>query len=139
MRRTISSAPPCRRPSTTSSKVLRRPRRHWPRQRRKSLPDSRPDNPMAAITRRHHHISRDNHMLHALDLNGIWSFALDPTGSGLAEEWFRRPLTDTITPPGSVDEAAKTPLTTQSTMAHLSRRHPYVGKAWYQRSIEIDS
>src|SRR5688572_31416716 len=78
-------------------------------------------------------------MLHSLDLSGTWSFVLDPTGSGLADEWFRRPLTDTITLTGSVDEAAKTPLTSQSTMAHLSRRNPYVGKAWYQRSIEIDS
>ncbi|MEO6012503.1 MAG: hypothetical protein ABIQ30_02820 [Devosia sp.] len=78
-------------------------------------------------------------MLHTLDLSGTWAFALDPMGSGLTEEWFRGPLADTIPLPGSVDEAAKTPLTTQSTMAHLSRRRPYVGKAWYQRSIEMDA
>ena len=76
-------------------------------------------------------------MLFSIPLEGQWSFALDPTGKGEAEAWHVSGLNDTIALPGSVDEAAKTPLTTTRTMAHLSRRHPYVGKAWYGRSFSV--
>lgn len=76
-------------------------------------------------------------MLFSTPLDGTWSFALDPEGRGEAEAWFNTGLGDTITLPGSVDEACKTPLTDGRTMAHLSRRHPYVGKAWYAREFEV--
>jgi hypothetical protein len=76
-------------------------------------------------------------MLFSTPLDGEWSFALDPEGRGEAEAWFDTELADTITLPGSIDEAQKTPLTTGGTMAHLSRRHPYVGKAWYARDFEV--
>ncbi|MBZ9936913.1 hypothetical protein LB518_11445 [Mesorhizobium sp. BR1-1-16] len=76
-------------------------------------------------------------MLRSIPLEGTWSFALDPDSRGEAEGWFRTELGDTIALPGSVDEARKTPLSTGETMAHLSRRHPYVGKAWYARDFEV--
>ena len=76
-------------------------------------------------------------MLFSTPLDGEWSFALDPEGRGEAEAWFKGELADTIDLPGSVDEARKTPLTAGGTMAHLSRRHPYVGKAWYARDFEV--
>jgi len=76
-------------------------------------------------------------MLFSIPLEGQWSFALDPDDKGEAEQWFKSPLNDTISLPGSVDEARKTPLSTTRTMAHLSRRHPYVGKAWYARTFEV--
>jgi hypothetical protein len=76
-------------------------------------------------------------MLYSTPLEGAWAFALDPQGRGTAEHWFDKALEDTIDLPGSVDEAAKTPLTTQGTMAHLSRRHPYIGQAWYQRRFTV--
>jgi hypothetical protein len=76
-------------------------------------------------------------MLFSIPLEGQWSFALDPNNRGEGEHWFARDLDDTITLPGSVDEAKKTPLTVGGTMAHLSRRHPYVGKAWYARTFEV--
>lgn len=76
-------------------------------------------------------------MLTSIPLEGEWAFALDPENRGEAEQWFKRELGDTIALPGSVDEAKKTPLSTFRTMAHLSRRHPYVGKAWYARSFEV--
>lgn len=76
-------------------------------------------------------------MLFSIPLEGQWSFALDPDNRGEAEQWFNSPLNDTISLPGSVDEARKTPLSTTRTMAHLSRRHPYIGKAWYARSFEV--
>lgn len=77
-------------------------------------------------------------MLSSLDLSGTWSFALDPKGM-MQEQYWAAPKTfdDTITLPGSVDEAEKIPLTTGRTMAYLSRKNPYVGKAWYQRTITI--
>jgi len=76
-------------------------------------------------------------MLYSTSLAGKWSFALDPDGRGTGEKWFDAELDDTIDLPGSVDEAKKVPLTTERTMAHLSRKHPYVGQAWYRRSFEV--
>jgi hypothetical protein len=77
-------------------------------------------------------------MLSRLDLSGAWSFALDPHGV-MQDTYWAAPaaLSDTIELPGSIDEAEKTPLTTGRTMAYLSRKHPYVGKAWYRRTITI--
>ncbi|MBF0679864.1 MAG: hypothetical protein IR164_13105 [Devosia sp.] len=76
-------------------------------------------------------------MLTSISLEGEWAFALDPDSRGEAEQWFKADLSDTIQLPGSIDAAQKTPLSTNRTMAHLSRRHPYVGKAWYAKTIEI--
>lgn len=77
-------------------------------------------------------------MLTRLDLSGTWSFALDPAGVSRKHDWVPlEGISDTIQLPGSVDQAEKTPLTTTTTMAYLSRKHPYVGKAWYQRVITI--
>ncbi|MCD7059564.1 sugar-binding domain-containing protein [Pelagibacterium xiamenense] len=76
-------------------------------------------------------------MLYETALTGSWEFALDPNAVGEREKWFDGALSDTITLPGSVDEAQKTPLTTEKTMFFLSRKHPYVGKAWYARDFEV--
>lgn len=77
-------------------------------------------------------------MLSSLDLSGTWSFAFDAAIDHPEVDW-RAPerFSDTITLPGSIDEAQKTALTTEATMAYLSRRHPFVGKAWYQRQFTI--
>lgn len=77
-------------------------------------------------------------MLFETALAGEWEFALDPDGRGEKDAWFKgNALPDTITLPGSVDEARKTPLTTTRTMSYLSRRHPYVGKAWYACDFDV--
>jgi hypothetical protein len=76
-------------------------------------------------------------MLTSIPLEGEWAFALDPESRGEAEQWFKSDLNDTIHLPGSVDEAKKTPLSTVRTMAHLSRRNPYVGKAWYAKTFDV--
>lgn len=76
-------------------------------------------------------------MLTSLSLAGTWDLALDPNGLGEREGWAAGRLGDTIVLPGSVDEAQKTPPATGATMAHLSRRHPYVGQAWYGRDVAI--
>ncbi len=76
-------------------------------------------------------------MLFATPLAGTWSFALDPDNRGTSEAWFKGDLDDTITLPGSVDEARKASANPEKTMAHLTRRHPYVGPAWYARDFEV--
>ncbi|GHA21866.1 beta-galactosidase [Devosia pacifica] len=76
-------------------------------------------------------------MLFETALAGEWEFALDSESVGEREKWFDGTLPETIALPGSVDEAAKTPLTTEKTMFFLSRKHPYVGKAWYARDFEV--
>lgn len=76
-------------------------------------------------------------MLYSTSLAGTWSFALDPANIGTGEHWFEGALDDTIALPGSVDEAQKAPENRTRTMAHLTRRHPYVGAAWYARTFEV--
>lgn len=70
-------------------------------------------------------------------LSGEWRFALDPKDIGLAQDWQRRTLEDTIRLPGTTDEARKGPLNTASETARLTRLYPYIGAAWYQRNLEV--
>lgn len=80
-----------------------------------------------------------------IDLAGDWEFALDANDSGLeagSEHWV---FPDTIRLPGSTASRGKgdevdVPLTLERpAMHHLHQRHPYIGPAWYQRSITIPS
>ena len=68
------------------------------------------------------------------DLAGSWEFALDPEGVMTAESEFD----DSISLPGTTDLAGKgnEPSETVETM-RLTRRHSYVGKAWYRRRVTI--
>ncbi|MDR2862957.1 MAG: hypothetical protein LBV54_03660 [Puniceicoccales bacterium] len=75
----------------------------------------------------------------SLPLAGVWRFALDPANAGLEERWFAADLagTDTIPLPGTTDLAAKGPPNEERLTQQLTRRHKFVGKAWYQRDITI--
>ena len=66
------------------------------------------------------------------DLSGTWDFRLDPDGTVTVDSLFR----DSIDLPGSTDLAGKGygPADTAGTM-HLTRRHAYVGKAWYRKKV----
>ena len=68
------------------------------------------------------------------DLTGSWEFALDPEGVMTSGAKFD----DSISLPGTTDLAGKgdEPSETVETM-RLTRRHSYVGKAWYRRRITI--
>ena len=68
------------------------------------------------------------------DLAGSWEFALDPEGVMSAGAKFE----DSIRLPGTTDLAGKgyEPSETVVTV-RLSRRHSYVGKAWYRKRITI--
>lgn len=75
----------------------------------------------------------------AINLSGAWQFQLDAANSGVKERWFTRPLTDTITLPGSTDEAGKgQPNGPERAQAgRLTRGCEYTGPAWYQREIDV--
>jgi len=96
-------------------------------------------------------------------LAGLWRVALDPNNAGGSSRWFTRDLpdTNTITLPGTTDQAhigypldkdtmtypidfpksAWPPSGPTSTRVnehgHLVRPYLYIGKAWYQRIIDI--
>ncbi len=68
------------------------------------------------------------------DLSGTWEFSLDPSGTFQADA----PFEDTIMLPGTTDLAGKgqEPGETVET-GRLTRRHAYVGKAWYRRTVTV--
>ena len=73
-----------------------------------------------------------------ISLKGRWRFALDPAAEGQPGEWFKTKLPDTIRLPGTTDENRKGPGNTNTAeLSHLSRLHPYVGPAWYQREVVV--
>lgn len=78
-----------------------------------------------------------------MDLSGTWQFAMDSKDVGEQECWFERSLEDVILLPGTTDLAGKgipnelSPALEKPQMLHLTRRHSYVGPAWYSREVEI--
>ena len=66
------------------------------------------------------------------DISGTWEFCLDPEGAVMADDLFG----DVIELPGTTDMAGKgnEPADTLETM-RLTRRHSYVGKAWYRKKV----
>src|SRR5512133_474394 len=78
-----------------------------------------------------------------IHLSGNWRFQLDPDNQGVTQNWFMKDLNETCKLPGTTDENGfGTPNTpqTQSTkpiFQHLTRKHTYLGPAWYQTTISI--
>ncbi len=70
-------------------------------------------------------------------LVGEWRFALDPQGAGIEQKWYQQPLGDKIRLPGTTDDNGKGPLNEARLTDHLTRLHPYVGAAWYQRDLDV--
>ncbi len=74
------------------------------------------------------------------DISGTWSVCLDPSGTmtadSLLSEHVDSLFKDTITLPGTTDLAGlgHEPVRTDET-SHLTRRHAYVGKAWYRKKV----
>ena len=73
-------------------------------------------------------------------ISGPWALCLDPEGTVTAEALFSPEadslFVDTIDLPGTTDLAGKgfAPKDTTETM-RLTRRHSYVGKAWYRKKV----
>ena len=70
----------------------------------------------------------------SLDLSGTWEFCLDAEGTVMADA----PFAETIELPGTTDLAGKGAEPGEEVeTARLTRRHAYVGKAWYRKTISI--
>lgn len=78
-----------------------------------------------------------------LDLSGRWSVALDSLDRGLAEGYASADFTDVINLPGTTDMAglgtpnALEPELAKPQLLRLTRRHSYIGPAWYTRIVSI--
>jgi hypothetical protein len=70
-------------------------------------------------------------------LQGNWRFELDGDDRGMTDGWFVRTLTDTIDLPGTTDERRKGEPNDACETRRLTRTHPYVGPAFYQRDVHI--
>lgn len=74
----------------------------------------------------------------SIDLSGEWQFQLDSLNVGIEQKWQESVLSDKISLPGTTDTNHKGFLNTDSTETRrLSRVWQYVGKAWYQKTVEI--
>ncbi len=71
-----------------------------------------------------------------LSLAGKWRFALDPADKGLGEKWFTRVLEGEIRLPGTTDEAGIGKPGPER-FGVLTRRHEYIGPAWYQKDFVV--
>ena len=74
------------------------------------------------------------------DISGTWNICLDPSGTMTADSLLTERVDslfkNTITLPGTTDLAGlgHGPCRTDET-SHLTRRHAYVGKAWYRKKV----
>lgn len=71
----------------------------------------------------------------SLTLAGIWQFKLDPTNVAIPVKGsrFTPQLPETITLPGSTDQAGKGYKTQDMTSIRLTRMFEYAGAAWYEK------
>ncbi|MCD8032077.1 MAG: beta-glycosidase [Bacteroides sp.] len=75
-----------------------------------------------------------------ISLAGSWGFRMDPEGVGEQEAWFVQLLEDPVELPGTMDTNRKgEPNTDLEETTYLSREYRYVGKAWYQKQVDIPS
>ncbi len=79
-----------------------------------------------------------------IDLSGVWEVKLDSTNIGDSEDWASNKFVGTsIDLPNTLDDVAiGTPSTLEPAinnyvMSNLTRKHQYIGKAWYQKEIEV--
>ncbi|RPE08036.1 glycoside hydrolase family 2 [Chitinophaga lutea] len=76
-----------------------------------------------------------------LSLSGDWEYRPDPDNKGMQERWFSQRFGNRLQLPGTLDDAgygdAVVPPTEKDTLLHLTRKHRYVGAAWYRREITV--
>lgn len=79
----------------------------------------------------------------AIDLSGNWGIALDSLDRGITEQWYTKSFSDNIQLPGTTDGAGMgvscqlAPRLEKPQLLHLTRKHSYIGAAWYNREITI--
>lgn len=69
----------------------------------------------------------------SLTLAGIWQFKLDPVNVATPVNQFMPQLPETITLPGTTDQAGKGYKTQDMTSIRLTRMFEYAGAAWYEK------
>lgn len=79
-----------------------------------------------------------------ISLEGEWRYRLDASDKGIKEQWFNQSFENKIKLPGTLDDAGvgnPTALTADSlnkeTLLMLTRKHSYIGPAWYSREIVV--
>ncbi|MHC5092221.1 MAG: sugar-binding domain-containing protein, partial [Planctomycetota bacterium] len=72
-----------------------------------------------------------------ISLEGQWSFKLDPENVGITEKWFNDSFSESITLPGSTDQAGFGNKVTSAHKDRLTREYEYVGAAWYEKTVTI--
>lgn len=80
----------------------------------------------------------------SLPLAGTWQYAIDSLDQGISENWQNRQFPQTLRLPGTLDDARvgdKPTLSadslTRNVMLMLSRKHRYIGLAWYAREVVV--
>lgn len=81
-----------------------------------------------------------------INMAGEWTVKLDSLNVGIAEGWASMELDGpSIQLPGTLDDAGlgtkntQEPVMDNSVMWGLTRKHQYIGKAWYQKEVVIPS
>ena len=72
-----------------------------------------------------------------VSLAGQWRFRLDPHAEGIAADWFRTTLPDTIELPGSCAQRGYGTKPAAPSVGRLTPALRYDGLAWYQRDLDI--
>jgi beta-galactosidase/beta-glucuronidase len=79
-----------------------------------------------------------------IDISGEWMVKLDPENVGEDAGWYSTQLEgESIKLPTTLDEAgigtpnSLKPELNNYVLSHLTRKHSYTGKAWYQRQVSI--
>ncbi|MCC4211235.1 sugar-binding domain-containing protein [Leeuwenhoekiella parthenopeia] len=79
-----------------------------------------------------------------LSLAGLWRVKLDSLDQGKQNNWFAEAFKgQAIDLPGTLDDAGigikdtLTPALNNYVLSNLARKHAYIGKAWYQKQIEV--
>ncbi|PQV48226.1 glycosyl hydrolase family 2 [Jejuia pallidilutea] len=79
-----------------------------------------------------------------LDLSGEWTVKLDSAEVGFNQKWASKKIEgNKIALPATLDEAGigkpnqLKPAINNYVMSNLTRKHQYIGKAWYQKEVNI--
>lgn len=89
-------------------------------------------------------LARAGRSQETISLAGEWNVRLDEQKTGEQLQWYKHSLGQKIHLPGTLDDAGigkPTTLTADTlnkqVLLHLTRKHSYIGYAWYSREIEI--
>src|SRR6185436_13758214 len=86
------------------------------------------------------------HAQRSISLAGQWLVRLDSLNEGIDQQWYKQSAGSAIQLPGTLDDAGigSTPTLTadklsKEVLLQLTRKHTYIGAAWYSKEIVIPS